>query len=129
MSEEEEKAAEAAENHPDPNDFAPDFGDDEQDVIFRSQMKVYELFMANWKRLLTIALIFLVGVLIYGLMENNHRDSQRSVHSELATISRSMPTLRPLAVHAQARKAAKSRGSQSSAKARSAANLAGQHLR
>jgi hypothetical protein len=44
-------------------------------------------------------------------------------------ISRSMPTLRPLAAHAQARKAAKSRGSQSSAKARSAANLAGQHLR
>jgi hypothetical protein len=95
LAEELDTAEQAGENHPDPSEFAPDFGDDEQDILFRSQMKVYDLFMTNWKNLLIGAMIILAGVMVYGLMENSHRDSQREVHSELASIARSMPTPDP----------------------------------
>ena len=70
--------------------FEPEF-DDEKDILFQTQMKVHQLLMAQWKNLLSIVVVFLVGVLIYGTWSNKVVEEQRSYHSDLAKIQKRLP--------------------------------------
>ena len=66
-------------------DLEPELGD-EQDFIFRSQMRVYEFLVSRWKELTSVIGVVLLGVLSFGLWENHHRDQQREGHAQIAAV-------------------------------------------
>jgi tetratricopeptide (TPR) repeat protein len=68
----------------------PEF-DDDKDMIFQAQMSVHQFLIANWKNLLSITIVFLLGVLIYGTYTNSVVEEQRGIHSELAKIQKRLP--------------------------------------
>ena len=68
----------------------PEF-DDDKDMIFQAQMGVHQFLIANWKNLLSITIVFLLGVLIYGTYTNSVVEEQRGIHSELAKIQKRLP--------------------------------------
>ena len=79
MSEENEK--------PEIND--PFLDEEEEDVILKTQMKIYDLFMGNWQKLVYILGAFLLGTLVYGLYESSQEEKLRSNSASLAKASES----------------------------------------
>ena len=75
----------------------PEF-DDDKDVIFQAQMGVHQFLMSQWKNILGVTVVFLLGVLIYGTYTNSVMETQRSIHSDLAKIQKRLPN--PLATGA-----------------------------
>jgi hypothetical protein len=68
----------------------PEF-DDDKDVIFQAQMGVHQFLMSQWKSILGVTVVFLLGVLIYGTYTNSVMESQRAIHSDLAKIQKRLP--------------------------------------
>ena len=68
----------------------PEF-DDDNDVIFQAQMGVHQFLMSQWKSILGVTVVFLLGVLIYGTYTNSVMESQRAIHSDLAKIQKRLP--------------------------------------
>ena len=48
----------------------PFLDEEDEDVILKVRMKIYDVFMGNWQRLLYLLGVFLVGTLVYGLYES-----------------------------------------------------------
>ena len=48
--------------------------------------------MSQWKNILGVTVVFLLGVLIYGTYTNSVMETQRSIHSDLAKIQNDSPT-------------------------------------
>ena len=81
MSEDKNKAARDA--------ILAEFGDEEEkDVIFQAQMKVYDLFMNHWKKLVAVSLVFLACVLVYGKWQDYKVDQQRDNHERIFNAKR-----------------------------------------
>lgn len=68
----------------------PEF-DDDKDVIFQAQMGVHQFLMSQWKNILGVTVVFLLGVLIYGTYTNSVMETQRGIHSNLAKIQKRLP--------------------------------------
>jgi predicted negative regulator of RcsB-dependent stress response len=62
----------------------PFMDEEEEDIILKTQMKVYDLFMGNWKKLVYIMVTFLIGTLVYGLYESSQEEALRKNSSMLA---------------------------------------------
>jgi len=62
----------------------PFMDEEEEDVILKTQMKFYDLFMGNWKKLLYLLGAFLIGTLVYGLYESSQQEALRGNSSRLA---------------------------------------------
>ena len=78
------------------DDFLPEFDDNDEDVLFQIQMKVYNVFMAHWKNLLGISVIFLLGVLVQGLYADHKQQEQRQAHGELLFVRSDLPEPDPI---------------------------------
>ena len=65
----------------------PFLDEEEEDVILKTQMKIYDLFMGNWQKLLYVLGIFLIGTLVYGLYESSQEEKLRANSSALAKAS------------------------------------------
>ncbi|MAA79292.1 MAG: hypothetical protein CL916_08530 [Deltaproteobacteria bacterium] len=68
----------------------PFLDEEEEDVILKTQMKIYDLFMGNWQKLLYVLGAFLLGTLVYGLYESSQEETLRSNSSLLAKASESL---------------------------------------
>lgn len=62
----------------------PFMDEEEEDVILKTQMKVYDLFMGNWQKLLYVLGAFLIGTLVYGLYESSQQEALRANSARLA---------------------------------------------
>lgn len=68
----------------------PAFPGQEEDVLFKAQMKVAELFYGYWMHALGLVVLVLVGVFIYGTWQNHVRDSRRAVYAQVAKVAITM---------------------------------------
>ena len=65
----------------------PFLDEEEEDVILKTQMKIYDLFMGNWQKLVYVLGAFLIGTLVYGLYESSQEEKLRSNSANLAKAS------------------------------------------
>jgi tetratricopeptide (TPR) repeat protein len=84
------------------DDLLPEFDDNEEDVLFQVQMRVYNLFMANWKKLLIVSAVFLTVVLVQGLYADHIQDKQRHSHGELMFVKTELPEPNQMALYGMA---------------------------
>ena len=68
----------------------PFLDEEEEDVILKTQMKIYDLFMGNWQKLLYLLGAFLLGTLVFGLYESSQEEKLRSNSAALAKASESL---------------------------------------
>ena len=69
-----------------------EFGDEEdQEVIFQIQMKVYDLFMRKWKDLIIVSAVVLFVVLIYSLYTSHIITEQQTQHAQVFKVKRNAP--------------------------------------
>ena len=79
------------------NDLTPEVGgEQEEDVLFQIQMHIANAFYGHWKKLVGVSIVFLVGVLIVGQIQDSQRNTQRGLSSEIADIERKMPESDPM---------------------------------
>ena len=78
------------------DELEPELGE-EQDVLFRTQMKVYDLLVSNWKVLTSAVGVVLLAVLVFGLWEGHTRDTQRAGHASISDVVRNAPEPDPMA--------------------------------
>ena len=66
--------------------------EEEQDVLFKTQMKVANFFLGYWKHMLAVLGVVLLGVLVYSLWAEAVRENQQEVHEKIATTEGSVNT-------------------------------------
>jgi len=71
------------------------FPDHEEDVLFKTQMRVLNLLLGHWKTGLAVVGVVLFGVLIVGEYTGHLVDQQRTIQGEIADIDRRMPADSP----------------------------------
>ncbi len=71
------------------------FPDHEEDVLFKTQMRVLNLLLGHWKTGLAVVGGALLVVLAVGQYQNSQIDEQRGYQAEIADIDRRMPTETP----------------------------------
>ena len=79
----------------DPLGGSAPFPDHEEDVLFKTQMKVLNLLLGHWKTGLAIGAVILLGVLAVGEYQSFQTDEQRSFQGQIADIDRRMPERTP----------------------------------
>ncbi len=81
--------------------FAPEVGDEEgeADVLFQAQMGIYNFFTGNWKLLLGLLGLGLVGVFIFSMTDTHLTNQQREMQAEIYEIDRRMPQPDPLSAY------------------------------
>ena len=87
------------------DEFAPEVDDLEEgdeDILFKAQMGIYQFFATNWKPLLGMLGVFLLGTLVYSLVSDHLRQQQREQHAAINEIDRRMPPPDPLAAFGMA---------------------------
>ena len=68
------------------------FPDHEEDVLFKTQMKVLNLLLGHWKKGLAVVGAGLFVVLVIGEYGSMKVDEQRGIQAKIADIDRRMPT-------------------------------------
>ena len=71
------------------------FPDHEEDVLFKTQMRVLNLLLGHWKTGLAIVGTILLGVLIVGEYNEYMTSQQRGFQGEIADVDRRMPAPSP----------------------------------
>ena len=71
------------------------FPDHEEDVLFKTQMRVLNLLLGHWKKGLAIVGIALLAVLFVGEYAALQTDQQRDIQAKIADIDRRMPKESP----------------------------------
>lgn len=71
------------------------FPDHEEDVLFKTQMKVLNLLLGHWKTGLMIGGAILLGVLAVGEYQAYKTTEQREFQGQIADIDRRMPAMTP----------------------------------
>ena len=71
------------------------FPDHEEDVLFKTQMKVLNLLLGHWKTGAAVVAVGLLIVLAYGKYQTSMVDEQRSYQAQIADIERRMPIESP----------------------------------
>jgi hypothetical protein len=71
------------------------FPDHEEDMLFKTQMKVLNLILGHWKQGLAVVCSVLFVVLVVGKMSEYKTDEQRGIQAEIADIDRRMPQESP----------------------------------
>jgi len=71
------------------------FPDHEEDVLFKTQMKVLNLLLGHWKTGLMIGGGILLGVLAVGEYQSFKTTEQREFQGQIADIDRRMPVMTP----------------------------------
>ena len=67
------------------------FPDHEEDVLFKTQMKVLNLLLGHWKKGLAVVGAALLVVLVVGKYGEMQTDEQRDIQAKIADIDRRMP--------------------------------------
>ena len=73
------------------DDILPEFDENEEDIILKTQLKVYDVVMKYWQRMLMVLGVILLGVLIQGTYANHIQETQRAIHSEIALVKNNLP--------------------------------------
>jgi len=71
------------------------FPDHEEDMLFKTQMKVLNLILGHWKKGLAVVGAVLFVVLVLGEFASFKTDEQRGIQAEIADIDRRMPQESP----------------------------------
>ena len=71
------------------------FPDHEEDMLFKTQMKVLNLLLGHWKKGLAVISAVLLVVLVVGEFSAYKTDEQRDIQAEIADIDRRMPKESP----------------------------------
>lgn len=88
VAKDEKNKAPGAAGEPPPE--LPVFPGQEEDVLFKAQMGVANLFYGYWKHGIAVVILILAGVYAYGTWENNVRDEQRVLQAEISKVSRTL---------------------------------------
>jgi tetratricopeptide (TPR) repeat protein len=65
--------------------------EEEQDVLFKTQMAIANFFLGYWKHMLGVLGVGLLGVLVYGFWSDYTRSQQQEIHQKVAEVESQLP--------------------------------------